>query len=272
MTDREDSEASLGGFSTVDASASPTTLVRLLDVMSESAAERKRRTHALMGLAPGMTALDVGCGTGDDVRALAEIVGTRGLAIGVDRSETMLAVARDRAAGSANQVYVRANATDLCLGSESVDAARCERILEHTRDPGRAVRELARVVRRGGSVVVYEPDWGGLLLDVPSPTTAAVLAAVASRIESASVGRELRRHLADAGLTEIAIVPDVWTLTSYEVASDLLRLDLTLEAAVRAGTLTREAAADWLVRARMAGSADRFFAALTFFTATGVKS
>ena len=43
--------------------------------------------------------LDVGCGTGDDVLALARIVGETGRVVGIDNSETMIAEARQRAEG-----------------------------------------------------------------------------------------------------------------------------------------------------------------------------
>jgi ubiquinone/menaquinone biosynthesis C-methylase UbiE len=263
---------SLGRFTSVDASGAPETFIRMLDVMSQTAADRKRRTYELMRIEPGMTVLDVGCGPGGDVRAMAAIVAPGGVAIGVDRSAAMLAEARKRTVDlEADVSYVRADAAALGLAAESVDAARCERVLEHSARPGTAVAELARVVRRGGHVVAYEPDWGGLLLDVPSPATQDVIALIGARIASPCVGRELRRYFRDAGLTDLQIIPDVWTLTDFDLAADLLRLDDTLDAGVRQGVLDVASADAWRTEARRAGVERRFFGALTFFIAVGEK-
>jgi len=60
----------------------------------------KIRTHELLALRAGDHVLDVGCGAGEDVRALAEIVGTTRRAVGVDSSQTMVDAARQRSADS----------------------------------------------------------------------------------------------------------------------------------------------------------------------------
>ena len=57
----------------------------------------KRRTHAALGIRPGHSLLDVGCGTGDDALELARLAGPGGRAVGIDRSETVIAEARRRA-------------------------------------------------------------------------------------------------------------------------------------------------------------------------------
>ena len=53
-----------------------------------------------MELAPGRRVLDVGCGTGDDVREMAGLVGAAGLVVGIDNSQAMIAVARQRTTGT----------------------------------------------------------------------------------------------------------------------------------------------------------------------------
>jgi len=62
---------------------------------------------------------------------------------------------------------VQARAESLPLDDESFDLVLCIQVLEHVDDPAQAVRELHRVVRRGGRVLaathgtyVYHPDPG----------------------------------------------------------------------------------------------------------------
>ncbi len=54
----------------------------------------KQRTFELLEIKKGYRLLDVGCGTGEDVRAMASLVGRTGSVIGIDRSEAMVAEAQ----------------------------------------------------------------------------------------------------------------------------------------------------------------------------------
>jgi ubiquinone/menaquinone biosynthesis C-methylase UbiE len=88
----------LGGFNAVDAAPSAGEFVAALDEIAAFPAVQRLRAAAVELLAPrlGDRLVDVGCGTGDQVRALAAAVGPGGSVLGVDSSETMLAEARRR--------------------------------------------------------------------------------------------------------------------------------------------------------------------------------
>lgn len=95
--------------------------------------------------------LDVGCGTGDEVRALAHAVGPRGRSVGVDASAVMVAEAQHRHAASGLPVaFVVGDAQHLAFADASFDRCRAERVLMHLDDPERALAEMRRVVRSGG--------------------------------------------------------------------------------------------------------------------------
>jgi cyclopropane fatty-acyl-phospholipid synthase-like methyltransferase len=89
------------GFRAVDHTTDPDFFVRYLDTAGtqEQIQTFKRRTFELLEVKAGYHLLDVGCGTGDDVRALAPLVGSTGRVVGVDHSGTMIAEARKRAEG-----------------------------------------------------------------------------------------------------------------------------------------------------------------------------
>ncbi|MDA8350619.1 MAG: methyltransferase domain-containing protein, partial [Pseudomonadota bacterium] len=89
------------GFQRVDRTTKPDFFINFIDEASRLPAVRscKGRILELLNPKPGHCVLDVGCGTGEDIGALAEIVGRSGLAVGVDNSEAMLAEARRRAEG-----------------------------------------------------------------------------------------------------------------------------------------------------------------------------
>jgi len=118
---------------------------------------RRAATRAT-GLRPGMSALDVACGSGALTRELARAVGEAGTVIGLDASTAMLRRARRRPVppGSAVPRWTTGDALDLPLPDASVDAATIAFGLRNVHDYARCVAEMARVVRPGGRVVVLE--------------------------------------------------------------------------------------------------------------------
>jgi SAM-dependent methyltransferase len=101
-------------------------------------------------------ALDVGCGTGRALPALRDAVGPAGTVIGLDLTPHMLAVAqaRGRRLGAG---LVLADAGRLPLSEASVDAVFAAGLLNHLTDADAGLRELARVTRRGGRLVLFHP-------------------------------------------------------------------------------------------------------------------
>ncbi|MBA3415813.1 MAG: ubiquinone biosynthesis methyltransferase UbiE, partial [Chloroflexia bacterium] len=73
-------------FDQVDETTDPADFVRYLDATRATGffQEIKRRSFALLDLHPGDAVCDLGCGTGDDVLALARLVEPGGRALGVD--------------------------------------------------------------------------------------------------------------------------------------------------------------------------------------------
>jgi ubiquinone/menaquinone biosynthesis C-methylase UbiE len=105
------------------------------------------------GLRPGASVLDVGTGTGLAAAALV----ARGCSVtGLDASEVMLGRARGRVPGAS---FVNGSATDLPFANASFDAATSAQAF-HWFDQERALSELERVVRPGGTVAVW---WKALM-------------------------------------------------------------------------------------------------------------
>ena len=83
--------------------------------------------------------LDVGCGLGDDVFAIAERVGLSGAVVGADMSEAMIEEARRRAPAGAPVSFHVADARALPFPDGAFDGVRTERLLMHVPEAPRAV-------------------------------------------------------------------------------------------------------------------------------------
>ncbi len=234
--------------------------------------EWKERTFAALEPRPGAVLLDVGCGTGEDVRALGRRVAPGGRAIGVDSSAAMVAEARSRSAGEAPGTveFLRSDAHELALPDGSVDGARVERVLQHLAEPGRALAEMARVVRQGGRVVAAEPDWGTFVIDSDDPWVAArVAAAAARRLRSPFVGRTLRRLFMEAGLEDVEVTTRSLVIADGSASATVFDVRGAARRAVDDGDLGADRAAAWLDRVADASAAGRGLASLTAFLAVG---
>jgi demethylmenaquinone methyltransferase/2-methoxy-6-polyprenyl-1,4-benzoquinol methylase len=120
----------------------------------------RERAAELAHVGPGDRALDVATGTGDLAIELARRVSPAGQVVGCDFAEAMLDRARAKAAaltaGLSQPRFEWADALDLPYADESFDAATVGFGARNFTDLARGLKEMARVVRPGGRVVVLE--------------------------------------------------------------------------------------------------------------------
>ena len=118
----------------------------------------RQRAADLTELTPGGAALDVCCGTGDLTFELAGRVGADGTVVGCDFSERMLDLARAKARrrDASNVRFEWADTLKLPYADGSFDAVTIGFGARNLADLDRGLAELARVLRRGGRLVILE--------------------------------------------------------------------------------------------------------------------
>ena len=165
------------------------------------------RSLARLALQSGESVLEVGCGTGVFLPGLAGAVGSEGRVVGLDHSAVFLEEARKRLADASLPgpvELVEGDAHHLPFADGTFDAAHCERVLMHVEDPEIAIRELQRVVRPGGRVVVAEVYPAGARMDHPDPEAEQLISgALSSGIRNRSMGIALRGLFVKTGFTEV---------------------------------------------------------------------
>ncbi|MFF4015939.1 class I SAM-dependent methyltransferase [Streptomyces sp. NPDC001843] len=109
-----------------------------------------------LGLRAGDRVLDAGCGTGRALEPLRTAVGPSGVVVGVDLTPAMLRAAV-RAGRDRHGRLLLADVAALPLRSGAFDAVFGAGLIAHLPHPAENLRELARVVRPGGSLALFHP-------------------------------------------------------------------------------------------------------------------
>lgn len=111
---------------------------------------------AELGLREGDRVLDAGCGTGRALTPLRAAVGSSGVVVGADLTPAMLQAAVRAGRGHDGQLLL-ADVAALPLRSEALDAVFAAGLIAHLPQPSEDLRELARVVRPGGTLALFHP-------------------------------------------------------------------------------------------------------------------
>jgi len=161
---------------------------------------------AAAALREGETVLDLGSGAGFDAFLAAHEVGSNGRVIGVDMTDEMLAKARANAqrAGLRNIEFRKGHIEALPVDDARIDVVLSNCVINLVPDKAAVYREVARVLRPGGRMVISD-----VVLNEPLPEAiAADVAALTGCVAGASLRDQYLATIVAAGLTAIEIVSD----------------------------------------------------------------
>ena len=167
--------------------------------------EQRKQFRDVVGAKAGETGLDVGCGAGHLASELGRDVAPGGRLVALDRSPDSINATKARIArdGLPHLVEPRTGeATALPFPDESFDFVVATQVYCHVPDVGRAIREAARVLRRGGRLVVLESDWDMCVWESADPAlNRRMLEARRTRYAHPYLPRQLHQLFCAAGLT-----------------------------------------------------------------------
>jgi len=251
-------------FDRVDAARDQSAFLEFLDRVDAlpDVAAYRARTYEPFGSAGCV--VDVGCGTGTAARELASRVER---VVGVDVSETMIEVARERTGDRTDVHFEVADASSLPLGDRSVDGYRAERLFQHLADPAAAISEARRVLRPGGQICVIDQDWDTLIFATDDvETTRQVTAAMADSVAGGTAARNLAAVLDGAGFTEVTVRADA--TVSRDSGSYGFVSDLAADMAAASGRVDRQSVDLWRADQRARARNDTWLVSFTFLVTT----
>jgi SAM-dependent methyltransferase len=154
VTERSSVSAGTGGLLGDTASRDYSSKLRAFNDFAEP---ELRRAIGALSLTPGMRVLDAGCGTGEALPWLHELVEPNGAVVGVDLSAAHLDAARRHLRPGVTLAH--SDLLEVPLQAQSVDFIWCVNTIHHLRDPLRGVNLLASLLRPGGRIALGQSSF-----------------------------------------------------------------------------------------------------------------
>lgn len=260
----------------VDKTDDPGFFVRFLDASRARALEFARKNPELafahLQLAPGMSVLDCGCGTGDMLTLMSGLTAP-GESCGGDLSNAMLQEGRRRAetAGAKHVRFEPMDVQSLPVPDSSFDRVLATQLLVHVPDPRGAMHEMCRVTKPGGLVAVADTDWDTLVVGCTDKELGRRFTRLFSDgVRNGLVVRDYAGWLRHEHFTNIRIIPQPIVFDDWTFVKEWI-MEPALPHFVKQGSMTAaeaESLMDDLTRRNANGE---FFAAFSFYTVTGQR-
>jgi ubiquinone/menaquinone biosynthesis C-methylase UbiE len=164
-----------------------------------------------IGLRPGQSAIDLGCGPSGILNLLSAAVSPDGCVVGLDADPAHTAMASQYASelGLSNVEVITADARHTGLPADSFDLVHARTLLVTIPEPGEVLGEMVRLAKPGCWVASQEPDAEVALCypEVPAwdRMREIFLAAFSRSGADARTGRRLAEAYRQAGLADVEV-------------------------------------------------------------------
>lgn len=215
--------------------------------------------------------LEVGCGTGAMTRALVKKKNLTHRVVGVDQSAAFVEAAMRFAVNDGLQdriEFIVGDSHRLDFEEQSFDVVIAHTVISHVSEPEVAIREFARVLKKGGILVIFDGDYASLTFSYP---------------DDHGFGREMDHALATTTFNNPLVMRDIIRLlpeldleltdTMVEVVSEIghssyFRSFAETYAPMVAdgGLLPKHAVVEWLDKQKDRMRDGTFFASCNYYT------
>ena len=247
-----------------------------LENASQVFKEIKKNSYDEMLIKPGDRVLDVGCGPGIDVVQLTKCVSESGKVFGVDHDQDMINDAESLAKSQNVLENVEFQAHDvvtLPFESNYFDSCRSERVFMHLPDPLATLREMHRVTKPNGRVVVIDSDWSSLSIDCElTDIENKLLQFYRDKVLiSGYAGRSLFRFFRELGFSNIKIQIFPLFTSDMDVFSQLVRREAVENQAIEENVISKDELGLWRKQLRQAHEKNNFFGSMNVISVSGEK-
>ncbi|GIO85034.1 hypothetical protein J25TS5_19660 [Paenibacillus faecis] len=189
---------------------------KLISVLNSRSLERTHPRLAGM-LTPGLSVLDVGCGTGAITRGIAEAVGPSGHVVGIDSNPQLIEQARQMHGSVPNLTFQVGDVYHLDY-KEAFDLVTCARLLVWLSDPMGALMSMKDAAKKGGRLHVADYNHEKISWDPQPPASMLIFYAAYLKWRSDAgldntIADRLPELFSDAGLSEVQVHPQHESIT-----------------------------------------------------------
>lgn len=172
-----------------------------------------------MGVAPGMTVADIGCGTGEVSFLISQLVGSKGSVKGLDANPTAIEFCKKEAGrrGTRNVEFLVGDAHKMGFPSRSFDLVYSRFLLQHLKSPEACLEEMFRIAKPGSTVMVEDCDLGKWVVEPANKYVDQLWRwygeIVSEKGSDPAIGRKLYGMFIDSGLkpqVEVYSLPISW--------------------------------------------------------------
>ncbi len=229
-----------------------------------------------MRVLEGSRVLDVGCGPATDTIPLAKLTGAWGRVVGVDQDAAMIDQANSRALQNGVSKWCEhrvADSASLPLDDGSFDAVRAERLFQHLKNPAPTLREMIRVTRAGGYIVVLDTDYTTVSVAVDEHELERRFARVTVEhsVNNGYAARELPLLFQNHDLDEIDVEVMPFLYTAYALARELGRFEETEQLALETGAFNQQELEQWRASCERAVESGGFLVQMNVVIVSGRK-
>lgn len=225
---------------------------------------------ARLAMPPFVRLLEVGCGTGAVLRSIVQQGEFKGRALGVDQCGFFIDAANKFAHSEgidASLTFQVGDAHCLEFPSETFDIVIAHTLISHVTEPLAALSEMGRLVRPGGTVVIFDGDYASLTYAYPDHSFGHRMdvALASSTFNNPRIMRDLPRLLPELGLK----LETAWGDAVVEIGSASFFksfADTYVPFVKKAGSLPTQAVEAWHEEQQQGMRRGTFFAACNYYT------
>ncbi|MBG55779.1 MAG: hypothetical protein CL935_01445 [Deltaproteobacteria bacterium] len=223
--------------------------------------QQRNQTINKLSVKLGEQILDVGCGVGLLSYEIAKRIGDSGKLFGIDINLDMIRHANKRCKNLRNTKFSEANADNLPFKKEFFDAVCCTQVLLYVNDVPNVLREIKRILKPKGRIIIVETDWRGVVINSNYDSiTSRIFSAWDATVPSPNLPVYLGPFLLNSGFCNIDVeaIPILNTeYTSSQFSHGMMKW--ISRNAVKKSAITREQSEIWLDDLDEKGKSGNYF-------------